>query len=149
MKARRPNADLECPIAVFDIKGSSQVSADSAGWKGVQQIYCRALGIIWKELKLVEGQGEEKVMSFNRMTHGYESYYPHTLPLARMLMTFVCRRPAAPPRSFSRLSSSGRVTATSYLNQRRSRTSNYLQEINYESISSMDLLHHLYKIYGL
>ncbi|KAI0256407.1 Rec8 like protein-domain-containing protein [Lactifluus subvellereus] len=63
-------ADLECPIAAFDMKGSSQVSdADNAGastdGKGYSKNTVRALGIIRKELEPVEG--EEKVMSFNYM----------------------------------------------------------------------------------
>lgn len=63
-------ADLECPIAAFDMKGSSQVSdADNASastdGKGYSKNTVRALGIIRKELEPVEG--EEKVMSFNYM----------------------------------------------------------------------------------
>lgn len=64
-------ADLECPIAVFDMKGSSQVSEDSAGassdGKGYSKNTVRALGIVRKELEPVEGDGEDKVMSFNHM----------------------------------------------------------------------------------
>jgi len=61
-------ADLECPIAAFDMKGSSQVSesdgADTDG-KGYSKNTVRALGIIRKELEPVEDEG--KVMSFNHM----------------------------------------------------------------------------------
>ncbi|KAH9979064.1 hypothetical protein BGW80DRAFT_1165493, partial [Lactifluus volemus] len=61
-------ADLECPIAAFDMKGSSQVSEsdNAADGKGYSKNTIRALGIIRKELEPVEG--EEKVMSFNHMT---------------------------------------------------------------------------------
>jgi cohesin complex subunit SCC1 len=63
-------ADLECPIVAFDMKGSSQASdTDNTGattdGKGFSKNTVRALGIIRKELDPVEG--EEKVMSFNRM----------------------------------------------------------------------------------
>jgi cohesin complex subunit SCC1 len=63
-------ADLECPIAAFDMKGSSQASdTDNAGastdGKGYSKNTVRALGIIRKELEPVEG--EEKVVSFNHM----------------------------------------------------------------------------------
>jgi cohesin complex subunit SCC1 len=64
-------ADLECPIAVFDMKGSSQMSEDSAGassdGKGYSKNTVRALGIVRKELEPAEGDGEDKVMSFNHM----------------------------------------------------------------------------------
>lgn len=64
-------ADLECPIAVFDMKGSSQVSEDSAGansdGKGYSKNTVRALGIVRKDLEPAEGDGEDKVMSFNHM----------------------------------------------------------------------------------
>jgi len=64
-------ADLECPIAVFDMKGSSQVSEDSAGassdGKGYSKNTVRALGIVRKELEPPEGDSEDKVMSFNHM----------------------------------------------------------------------------------
>ncbi|KAI9442635.1 Rec8 like protein-domain-containing protein [Lactarius indigo] len=64
-------ADLECPIAAFDMKGSSQVSEDSAGassdGKGYSKNTVRALGIVRKELELAEGDSEDKVMSFNHM----------------------------------------------------------------------------------
>lgn len=81
-------ADLECPIVAFDMKGSSQVSeADSAGTstdgKGYSKNTVRALGIIRKELEPVEGEGEEKVMSFNHMATKVHSF---THPDMHMLM---------------------------------------------------------------
>jgi cohesin complex subunit SCC1 len=66
-------ADLECPIVAFDMKGSSQVSeTDNGGTnsdgKGYSKNTVRALGIIRKELEPVEGDGEERVMSFKYMS---------------------------------------------------------------------------------
>jgi hypothetical protein len=139
-------ADLECPIAVFDMKGSSQMSEDSAGassdGKGYSKNTVRALGIVRKELEPAEGDGEDKVMSFNHMATKVSVFL---LPLVRMLMAFVSRRRAAQrQRSFSSFSSSERATASSYLNQRHSRTSKYTQKANYGSVSGMDLLRHLH-----
>ncbi|KAH9027706.1 Rec8 like protein-domain-containing protein [Lactarius pseudohatsudake] len=55
-------ADLECPIAAFDMKGSSQVSEDSAGANSDGKGYSKNT-----ELEPAEGDGEDKVMSFNYM----------------------------------------------------------------------------------
>ncbi|KAH9033135.1 Rec8 like protein-domain-containing protein [Lactarius hengduanensis] len=59
------------PAPAFDMKGSSQVSEDSAGansdGKGYSKNTVRALGIVRKELEPAEGDGEDKVMSFNYM----------------------------------------------------------------------------------
>jgi cohesin complex subunit SCC1 len=61
-------ADLECPIVAFDTKASSQVSeTDSTDGKGYSKNTIRALGIVRKELEPVEGESEEKVMSFKYM----------------------------------------------------------------------------------
>ena len=61
-------ADLECPIVAFDTKASSQVSeTDSSDGKGYSKNTIRALGIVRKELEPVEGESEEKVMSFKYM----------------------------------------------------------------------------------
>jgi len=73
-------ADLECPIAAFDMKGSSQVSesdgaATSTDGKGYSKNTVRALGIIRKELEPVESEG--KVMSFNHMATKVRISYVH------------------------------------------------------------------------
>ncbi|KAI0312344.1 Rec8 like protein-domain-containing protein [Amylostereum chailletii] len=63
-------ADLECPIAAFDMRGSSQAT-DTTGTdgKGYSKNTVRALGIVRKELQPIEGDegDEEKVLSFNKM----------------------------------------------------------------------------------
>ncbi|KAH9993233.1 hypothetical protein BJV77DRAFT_999450, partial [Russula vinacea] len=65
-------ADLECPIVAFDTKSSSQVSeTDSTDGKGYSKNTIRALGIVRKELEPVEGEAEEKVMSFKYMATRY------------------------------------------------------------------------------
>ncbi|KAI0259262.1 Rec8 like protein-domain-containing protein [Gloeopeniophorella convolvens] len=64
-------ADLACPIAVFDMKGSSQVSeADSSAGsdgKGYSKNTMRALGVIRRELEPAEDEAE-KVLSFRHMS---------------------------------------------------------------------------------
>lgn len=65
-------ADLECPIAVFDMKGDSQASQSSGSEdsKGYSKNTVKALGIIRNELQLGdEEEHAEKVMSFKKMTH--------------------------------------------------------------------------------
>ena len=92
-------ADLECPIAVFDMKGSSQVSEDSAGansdGKGYSKNTVRALGIVRKELEPAEGDAEDKVMSFNHMATKVTILTP---PPVRTLMALF---PVDPPCSGS------------------------------------------------
>ena len=64
-------ADLECPIAVFDTKGSSQSSESTEGVdsKGYSKNTMKALGIVRKELQPDdEHEEEEKVMSFKKMS---------------------------------------------------------------------------------
>jgi len=64
-------ADLECPIAIFDMKGSSQTSESetaSVDSKGYSKNTVQALGIIRKELQPAEDEVQEKMMSFKRMT---------------------------------------------------------------------------------
>ncbi|TFY66264.1 hypothetical protein EVG20_g4815 [Dentipellis fragilis] len=65
-------ADLECPIAIFDMKGSSQPTdrdTPSVDSKGYSKNTAKALGIVRKELQPVEGEEDvEKVMSFKNMT---------------------------------------------------------------------------------
>lgn len=138
-------ADLECPIAVFDMKGSSQVSEESAGTssdgKGYSKNTVRALGIVRKELEPSEGDAEDKVMSFNHMAT--KVTIPH-LQLVRILMV-VGRRPVVQrQRSFSNSSSSEHAIASSYLNQHHSRTSRYTAKPSYGNVSDTNLLHHLY-----
>ncbi|KAI0066081.1 hypothetical protein BV25DRAFT_1879090 [Artomyces pyxidatus] len=65
-------ADLECPIAVFDMKGSSQAteSSDGADGKGYSKNTVRALGVIRNELQPADGEENvgDKVLSFKKMT---------------------------------------------------------------------------------
>lgn len=68
-------ADLECPIAAFDMKGQSQASettsSSSEDGKGYSKNTVKALGIIRRELQPDEEGDEEteKSMSFRKMTH--------------------------------------------------------------------------------
>lgn len=67
-------ADEACPIAMFDIKPSTQSQladrelevADVEG-KGYSKNTVKAVGIVRRELKPVEGDDEEKVLSFEKM----------------------------------------------------------------------------------
>ena len=92
-------ADLECPIAAFDMKGSSQVSEESAGTssdgKGYSKNTVRALGIVRKELEVAEDDDQDKVLSFNHMAT--KVTVPPHFQLVRTLMVFT----GDPPRSGS------------------------------------------------
>lgn len=72
-------ADLECPIAVFDMKGQSQASetpsASSQDGKGYSKNTMKALGLVRGELQPGDEDDEdvEKIMSFKKMTHKVRS----------------------------------------------------------------------------
>lgn len=72
-------ADLECPIAVFDMKGQSQASetpsASSQDGKGYSKNTMKALGLVRGELQPSDEDDEdvEKIMSFKKMTHKVRS----------------------------------------------------------------------------
>ncbi len=96
-------ADLECPIAAFDMKGSSQVSEESAGassdGKGYSKNTVRALGIVRKELEPSESEAADKVLSFNHMATKVTIPTPHPT----RAYTDGCCFAGDPPRSGSLL----------------------------------------------
>ncbi|KAF8210172.1 Rec8 like protein-domain-containing protein [Mycena galopus ATCC 62051] len=64
-------ADATCPIVMFDVKTQSQAvendePVENEG-KGYSKNTVKALGIIRKELKPVDGEDEDKVLSFRKM----------------------------------------------------------------------------------
>jgi cohesin complex subunit SCC1 len=139
-------ADLECPIVAFDTKSSSQVSeTDSTDGKGYSKNTIRALGIVRKELEPVEGEGEEKVMSFKYMATKVRFFSRALTCRAYSNGELGCRRLAALRlRSFSSSSSWVRATAFNYPNHRRLRTLRFARGPNYGIVDGMDLLRHLY-----
>ena len=105
-------ADLECPIVAFDTKASSQVSeTDSTDGKGYSKNTIRALGIVRKELEPVEGESEEKVMSFKYMATKVRCF-PRIMCCAYPNGGLGCRLLAVlPQHSFSSFSYLVRATA--------------------------------------
>ncbi|KAI0046073.1 hypothetical protein FA95DRAFT_1583171 [Auriscalpium vulgare] len=66
-------ANADSPIAVFDMKGASQATetpetAEVSDGKGYSKNTIRALGIIRGELQPVDGEDEEKFLSFTKMS---------------------------------------------------------------------------------
>lgn len=96
-------ADAACPIVMFDVKTQSQAvendePIENEG-KGYSKNTVKALGIIRKELKPVDDEEEDKVLSFRKMADKV---------CARFLLAFIYRLkslsdrlPGVPPRRSS------------------------------------------------
>lgn len=133
-------ADASCPIAMFDVRPSTQTQtqgtereADNQG-KGYSKNTVKALGIIRKELQPVAGQEEmDKVLSFRKMSDKACFCY-----LSLRLYIHYFRHHAVPPRlSSSSCLSSEHAIVSSFHKKLLLRTSKSAPKINCGSNNDM------------
>ncbi len=132
-------ADETCPIAMFDVKPSTQSqladreqeAADVEG-KGYSKNTIKALSVVRRELKPLEGADDEKVLGFQRMADKVMFQAS-----AQNLSSLLARRHAVQqPHSSSNCLFSERGTASNSLKMVHSKISRFGRRTNCGTISS-------------